>query len=89
MIKDKWIEEILITAEGISNVEAREELWDGIENRLGKPKVVSSTVLWIAAASFALLVALNVVALKQSETAGATSASAGSYSLTESNFNLY
>lgn len=89
MGKEKWIEEILTTVEGVSNVEAREELWVGIKNRLGKPKVVSATVLWIAAASLALLVALNVVALKQSETTGANSASAGSYSLTESNFNLY
>jgi hypothetical protein len=89
MEKEKWISEVLTAAEGISRPEARADLWKGISARIAKPKVVSTTIVWIAAASMAVLVALNVVAIRQSLTQGVTVTAASTSSLSENNFNLY
>jgi hypothetical protein len=90
MGKDKWIEEVLTTAESITAVEATVELWGGIKHRLSKPPMVSVTIVWMAAASFALLIALNLVVISKTGAGRSASVSStGAYSLTDSYFNIY
>lgn len=88
MEKEKWIEEVLAVTGSVSAIEARASLFAGIKTRIGKPAVVSTTVIWLAAASFALLITVNVMVVAQ---AGTKQSSSGinAYSFTESHFNLY
>lgn len=65
--KEIWIEEILNSTENIQRVEASEHLFAGIQSRLHTKfrqiEMVPAPTVWLAAASIALLFALNFAAL--------------------------
>ncbi|MCW5909173.1 MAG: hypothetical protein KIS94_15010 [Chitinophagales bacterium] len=90
MEREKWIDETLTVADAIGRVEARATLFAGIKSRIKTEGIVPLRVVWLAAASLVLLVALNWLIL--SETAGSDSSNSSavpSYSFTETSFNLY
>ncbi|MCX6198201.1 MAG: hypothetical protein NTY88_03115 [Bacteroidetes bacterium] len=64
--KENWIEEILNCVENIQPVQVRGDLFAGIQSRLHGSLVhlehVSTRTVWLAAASIALLFALNFAA---------------------------
>lgn len=92
MKKENWIEDIMETANNMGRAEASTDLFTAIQSRLrGKVvqlKQVPARTVWLAAASLALLVALNFAVLTQTTTQTETTATAP-YSLTDSNLNLY
>lgn len=89
MKKEEWIEEVLAVAGSVSATEARASLFTGIKMRIGKPPVVSTTIIWLAAASFALLITVNVMVVAQAGTKQSSTSEVNAYSFTESHFNLY
>ncbi len=90
-VKEIWIEEILNSAENIQRVDASERLFAGIQSRLHSKvrqiEMVPARTVWLAAASIALLFALNFAALtysaQQKQTASHSTA------LTENSFDIY
>ena len=65
MDKDKWIEAVLQSADGMSRAEAPDML-TRMEARIGGRRIeltISTTSLWAIAASVALLVALNITTI--------------------------
>lgn len=89
MKKEKWMEEVTATADTLGRTEAPAHLFSGIQSRLrGKVVQLPARTVWLAAASLAILVALNFVVLTQA-TQQTTSSTATSNSLTDNSFNLY
>lgn len=69
--KEKWIDDVLNSADSIKKVRADEQLFLNINSRLSdrvqQIKAVPAKTVWLAAASIALLFALNFVLLSRSE----------------------
>ncbi len=76
MEKEKWIENILNSTNGISKVSPNDELFSKIQQRVQQRDVVSAKALWLVAASIAALILLNisVVNLKSKSTPNAATA---------------
>lgn len=84
MEKENWINEILNSTKGIMKVAPDEELFSKIQNRIQNN--VSTQTLWLAAASIAILLALNISAIGGSKSKKEdTMEVALSYSLNKSN----
>lgn len=84
MEKENWINEILNNTKGIMKVAPDEELFSKIQNRIQNN--VSTQTLWLAAASIAILLALNISAIGGSKSKKEdTMEVALSYSLNKSN----
>lgn len=89
--KEIWIDEVLNKTESFQRVEARANLFAGIQSRLESKvrqiEMVRAHTVWLAAASIALLFTLNLAVLsfsaQQKQTASHTSA------LTENSFDIY
>lgn len=64
MEKEKWINEVLTSADGLRTVTPNPTLYNRIMRKIERESTVSSNYVWLAAASIALLVLLNVLALK-------------------------
>lgn len=65
MDKDKWVEAVLHSADGMSRAEAPDML-TRMEARIGGRRIeltISTTRLWAIAAAVALLVALNITTI--------------------------
>lgn len=60
MEKNNWIETILNSTNGITQVTPNDALFSKIQQRIEPQNKVSSKTLWLAAASIAVLVMLNV-----------------------------
>lgn len=84
MEKENWINEILNSTKGIMKVAPDEQLFSKIQNRIQNN--VSTQTLWLAAASIAILLALNISAIGGSKSKKEdTMEVALSYSLNKSN----
>lgn len=59
MEKDKWIEEVMNSADGTSLVKPDARLFAKIQSRIQEHEIVSPQWIWLAAASLALLCLLN------------------------------
>ena len=60
MQKENWIENILNSTNGITQVVPSDDLFSKIQHRFQQQSKVSSKTLWLVAASIAVLVLLNV-----------------------------
>ncbi len=93
--KEKWITEVLQSTDDIGRVEAEAALFAGVKARLkGQVRAVKNLpaqTVWLAAASLALLVVLNIaiISFNQKGNTGSTSqAGSNGYALNNS-FQLY
>jgi hypothetical protein len=59
MEQEKWINSILNSTDGITQVAPDDLLFSKIQNKIKEQNVVSNKWIWIAAASFAVLFSLN------------------------------
>lgn len=59
MEKDKWIENVLNSANGITPVAPADDLFSKIQQRIRQENKVSPKTLWLVAASIIVLVMLN------------------------------
>lgn len=60
MEKEKWIENILNSTNGITPVTPSTDLFSKIQQKIKKQDTISAKTLWLVAASIAALVLLNV-----------------------------
>ena len=60
MERNNWITTILNSTNGITTVVPSDDLFSKIQQRIQKENKVSSKILWLVAASIAILVLLNV-----------------------------
>lgn len=92
--KNKWIEDVLNSAGSLQRQQAGDELFTGVKNRLQGPvrvlKAVPVRTVWLAAASLAILVALNVLIIgsNAAESHNSQTHQQASYSL-NNDFELY
>ena len=60
MERNNWITTILNSTNGITTVVPSDDLFSKIQQRIQKENKVSSKILWLVAASIAILVLLNI-----------------------------
>lgn len=60
MESNNWINDILNSSHGITKVAPNPLLFTKIQNKVSVENTISSRWIWIAAASFTILVSLNV-----------------------------
>jgi hypothetical protein len=60
METENWINEILNSSDGITKVAPNTALFSKIQMKINNQNSISKQWIWIAAASFALLLSLNV-----------------------------
>ena len=68
MEANNWINDVLNSSKGITKVVPDTLLFSKIQNRISIQNTVSSQWIWIAAASFTILVSLNVKMLLSNNT---------------------
>jgi len=68
MEANNWINDVLNSSNGITKVVPDALLFSKIQNRISIQNTVSSQWIWIAAASFTILVSLNVKILLSNNT---------------------
>lgn len=64
MEKETWIESILNSTNGITQVVPSDDLFSKISQRIQQEAKVSSKTVWLVAASIAVLIVLNITAIK-------------------------
>jgi bacteriorhodopsin len=60
METQNWINEVLNSTNGMMKVIPDDSLYSKIENRIQKQTTIPSQWLWVAAASFTILLSLNI-----------------------------
>ncbi|WP_430400740.1 hypothetical protein [Flavobacterium sp.] len=65
MEKDKWIENILNSTNGITQVTPNDQLFSKIQSKINDQKPVETYVKWLVAASVVVLISLNTTYLIQ------------------------
>jgi len=67
MNKEKWINEIMNSLDDVKSAEANPFLYNKILNKIGSGEIeyTPMKLVWLAAASFALLAVLNFQAMKK------------------------
>ena len=75
MNKEKWINEVMNSLDDVKSAEANPFLYNKILNKIGSGSVeyAPMKLVWLAAASFALLVVLNFSIIKKSDSAKSNS----------------
>lgn len=68
MESNNWINDILNSSHGITKVAPNPLLFTKIQNKISVENTISSRWIWIAAASFTILVSLNVKMLLSNTT---------------------
>ena len=63
MEKDKWIENIVNSTDGIMKVSPNEELFSKIQSKINEQKPAESYIKWLVAASIVVLLCLNTTFL--------------------------
>ena len=59
MERNNWIENILNSTNGIIKVMPSDDLFSKIQQKIQQDKKVSSKILWLVAASIAIIIMLN------------------------------
>lgn len=82
METENWINEILNSTNGMIKVVPDDSLFSKIEKKIKKKTTISSQWIWIAAASFAILLSLNIklILVKSNKSIGQTELLASSMS---------
>ena len=66
MEKQRWIEEVMSSTEGMQKLTPSEGMYDAIQAKLYEQKTqMPQRTVWIAAASVVLLATLNIVTIKK------------------------
>ena len=65
MEKDKWIENILNSTDGITKVSPNDLLFSKIQSKINEEKPAENYTKWLVAASIAILLSLNTTFLIQ------------------------
>ena len=67
MNKEKWINEVMNSLDDVKSTEANPFLYNKILNKIGSGEIgyAPKKLIWLAAASFALLAILNFQAMKK------------------------
>ncbi len=75
MNKEKWINEVMNSLDDVKSAEANPFLYNKILNKIssGKVEQMPLKLVWLAAASFLLLVLLNFSIIKKSDSASSKS----------------
>ncbi|PWA05867.1 hypothetical protein [Flavobacterium psychrotolerans] len=60
METENWINEVLNSANGMMKVVPDDSLFSKIENRINRKTIISSQWIWVTAASFIILLSLNI-----------------------------
>ena len=68
MEKEVWIENILNSTNGLTQVVPSDALLSRIQKRINQQSTVSSKTVWLVAASIAVLVMINISVLKTKTT---------------------
>ena len=69
METENWINEILNSTNGMTQVEPSADLFSKIQQRIYfKKDTVSSKTVWLMAASIVLLISINIVAFRTNKT---------------------
>ncbi|MSP85178.1 MAG: hypothetical protein EXR18_05070 [Flavobacteriaceae bacterium] len=68
MESNNWINDILYSTTGITKVTPDAHLFSKIQNRINNQNIVSNKWIWIVAASFSILVSLNIKMLLSNST---------------------
>lgn len=76
MEKEQWIENILNSTNGITQVNPADDLFSKIQQRIQQQEKVSTKTLWLVAASIAVLAILNISAITSKTTSEKESATA-------------
>ena len=63
MEKENWIENILNSTNGITQVTPSENMFSKIQQKINKQNKVSEKTVWLVAASITILLALNFTVL--------------------------
>ena len=63
MERNNWIENIINSTDGITQVIPKDDLFSKIQQRIQLESSVSSKTVWLVAASIAVLVLLNISAI--------------------------
>jgi len=75
MERDNWIEKVLNSTNGMTTVQPSDDLLSKIQRKINQQNKVSPKAVWLAAASIAVLIAVNVTVLK-AKTKGKTESTA-------------
>lgn len=69
MNKDKWINEVMSSLDEVRSAEASPFLYNKILNRINSSKVeyTPAKLVWLAAASFLILIVLNFQAIRTND----------------------
>ena len=59
--KDQWIDEVITSLNGLQRAEPQPFLWTRVMSRVREQKPVATSYMWLAAASFAILIVLNIL----------------------------
>lgn len=89
MEKENWINGILNSADGIKKAVPNAALFSKIEMQIIENQFVSSRMVWIAAASILILVAVNVTLVKRSAHAEAANPTTSIASSFDQSYQLY
>lgn len=87
MEQKNWIENILNSTNGITQVSPSDALFSKIQQRIKRPEAVSAKTVWLVAASIAALLLLNISVLNTKSKPATNPASA--YSEMAVNNQLY
>lgn len=68
MEKDKWIENIINSTNGITKVSPSNQLFSKIQSKIDEEKTVEGYTKWLVAASIAILISLNTLFLVKENT---------------------
>lgn len=85
MEKEQFINEVLNSIDGITNVEPNDNLFSKIEQRIQEKSVVPMKTIWMVAASIIVLMSLNIVILTSKNKTNDTSISELEKSIHKSN----
>lgn len=84
MEREKFINKILNSVEGIAKVTPNEVLFQKIEQRI-KETTVSPRTFWLVAASIAVLIALNLLLISGKPSSGESEMASLEHSINKSN----
>jgi hypothetical protein len=68
MEKEKWIENIINSTNGITKVSPSNQLFSKIQSKIDEEKTVEGYTKWLVAASIAILISLNTLFLVKENT---------------------
>ncbi|MEC4003483.1 hypothetical protein OX283_002335 [Flavobacterium sp. SUN052] len=85
MTKEDFIENVLNSTNGITQVAPNDDLYEKINQKINKTKVVPLKTLWLVAASIILLIGLNLILINNQNSAAKNQTASFEKSLNQDN----